>query len=36
MVAVVKSSGHKVKLQKVVQDIKMVKPVNSSSDEVYD
>jgi hypothetical protein len=32
MVGVVKPSGHKVKLQKVVQDIKMVKPVNSSSD----
>jgi hypothetical protein len=32
MVGVVKPSGHKVKLQEVVQDIKSVKPVNSSSD----
>jgi hypothetical protein len=32
MVGVVKPSGHKVKLQEVVQDIRSVKPVNSSSD----
>jgi hypothetical protein len=32
MVGVVQPSGHKDKLQEVVQDIKSVKPVNSSSD----